>query len=107
MTPWFDAGTARSFSYLSLLSLVGVLQIFVNRGRYRAAVTAALAAGAVLGATLLVLTAVATLAGQPHHVVFAFGVAGAVLGVVFGSVLLSLRGQYAKAELRRIAAKDI
>jgi hypothetical protein len=107
MTPWFVPGTAQSFSYLSLLSLVSVLQIFVDRGRYKVAVTAALTAGAVLGAILLVLTAIAAVAGQPHYVVFVFGLGGAVISVVFGAVMLSLRGQYTKAELRRIAARDI
>lgn len=107
MTPWFGAATAHEFAYLSLLSLVAGLQIFVDRGQYKTAVTAILAAGAVLGATLLVLTAVAAATGQPRYVVFAFGLAGFVSTVVFAGVLLGLRGQYAKAELRRIAARDI
>lgn len=107
MTPWFSAGTAQSFSYLSLLSLIGVLQIFVDRGRYRGMVTAVLAAGAALSAVLLALTAIAAVAGQPGYIVFAFALSGVVMGAVFGGVLLSLPGQYTKAELRRIVAKDI
>ena len=107
MNPWFAAQSAHWFSYLSLRSLVSVLEVFVDRGRYRALITAVIAAGAVLGTVLVILTMVAALAGQPDYVLLTLGVAGGVLTVVFVSVLLSLRRQYTVAELRRMAAKEI
>ena len=107
MTHWFSAGTAQSFSYLSLLSLASVLQILVDRGRYRTMVTVVLAVGTGLGVTLLALAAIATVVGQPKYMVFVLTLCGVVIGGAFGGVLLSLRGHYTKAELRRIVAKDI
>ena len=107
MNPWFGAQSAHGFSYLSLLSLLSVLQVFVDRGRYRMLMTSLIAAGAVLGTVLVILTTVAALAGQPGYVLLTLGVAGGVITVVFVSVLLSLRRQYTMAELRRMAAKEI
>lgn len=107
MHPWFGADGAHAFSYLSLLSLAAGLQVFVNRGRYRALVTSVLTAGAALGAALLVLAAIAVWTGQPRYILLALGVTGGVSSAVFGGVLLTLRRQYTVAELRRMAAKDL
>jgi hypothetical protein len=107
MNPWFGVESAHWFSYLSLLSLVSVLQVFVDRGRHRYLVATVVATGAALGAVLLILTTTAVLAGQPRYVLFPLGLSGSVIGIVFGSVLLTLRRQYTVAELRRMAAKEI
>jgi hypothetical protein len=107
MNPWFAAQSMHWFSYLSLLSLLSVLQVFVDRGRYRGLITTVIAAGAVLGMALVILTTVAAFAGQPDYVLLTLGVAGGVITVVFASVLLCLRHQYTAAELRRMAAKEI
>lgn len=107
MIPWFDPHSAHWFSFCSLLSLASVLQVFVDRGRHRALVTAVLAAGGVFGAALLLLTVVAALAAQPGYVLFALGLTGVVISAIFGTVLLTLRQQYTAAELRRMAAKEI
>ena len=105
--PWFTQEVAFSFTFFSLFSLLAVLEVWVGRGVHRRAVTSAFAAGAVVGAVLLVLAVIASVGGQPQYVLVALGVPGVVLSVVFAAVLASVPARYAAAELRRMASKEI
>ena len=105
--PWFTQQVAFSFTFFSLFSLLAILEVWVGRGLHRRVVTGALAAGAAVGAILLALAVVAGAGGQPRYVLMALGVPGVVLSVVFVSVLASVPGRYAAAEMRRIASREI
>lgn len=105
--PWFTPEVSLRFTFLSLFSLLAILEVFVAKGRHRRAVTSALAAGAAAGVILLALAVLAGIGGQPRFVLIALGVPGIVLSVVFATVLASLPSRYAATELRRIASKEI
>ncbi len=105
--PWFTQEVSSSFVFFSLFALLAVLEVWVGRGLHRRAVTSALAAGAVVGAVLLVLAVIAGVAGQPRYVLVALVVPGVVLSVVFAAVLATVPARYAAAELRRMASREI
>jgi hypothetical protein len=104
---WYSQETAHWFVYLSFFSLFGILGHYVKQGRYRNAVTAAIASCATVGASLLVFFVIAAIGRQPGYVLFSLAVPAIVISVVFGATLVQLPRQYTAAELRRIAAKEI
>jgi hypothetical protein len=105
--PWFTQEVALRFALFSLFSLFAVLDVFIDQGRHRFAVTSALMAGAATGVILLALAVVAGVGGQPAYVLLALGVPAAVLSVVFTTIVITLPRRYAVAELRRIASQEI
>jgi hypothetical protein len=105
--PWFTQEVSSSFVFFSFFALLAVLEVWVGRGLHRRVVTSALAAGAVVGAILLVLAVVAGVGGQPQYVLVALGVPGVVLSIVFAATLANVPARYATAELRRMASREI
>lgn len=107
MTAWFGPDVAIWFSFLSLLSILAVLEPLAQRGRHEVAVKTAFTAALLLGVVLLGLGALAALLGQPWHVVFALLLTGTVTTPVFTVGLHGVRRAYRAAEERRIVAKNI
>jgi hypothetical protein len=77
-----------------------------SRGRSRRAVFAAMTALLLLGVGLLALGVVAFAVSQPTGVTGSLFIGGAVLTGVMGIGLRTVRGVYARAELRRMRALD-
>lgn len=92
--PWLTPEFALRLSGFSFFSLLAVLEVLVGQGRYRIAVTSAIASAAGLGMILLGLAILAGIAGQPGYVVCALGVPALVLSTVFGAVLVNLPKRY-------------
>jgi hypothetical protein len=105
--PWFTQEVALRFILFSLFSLLAALDVYVEQGRYKVAVTSAVASGAATGVILLALMVLAGIRGQPGYVLFALGVPALVLSIVCTAILVRLPNRYATARLRRIAAKEI
>jgi len=101
---WFGPEIPRWLAFLSLLSL---LSIPAEQGRFRSAVTAVWIAVIACAGVLLAGAAAAFFLEQPSHVVRTLTILGAVFGVSFGSTLPALRRSYREAEMRKIVAADI
>ena len=107
MNAWFGPDVAVWFSFLSLLSLVAVVEPIAQRGKHRSVVMSVLRAALALGVVLLGFGAAALLLGQPWYVVFPLSFAGAVATVALLGGLHGVRRAYLAAEERRIVARDI
>jgi len=53
------------------------------------------------------LTVIGAIEGQPRYALISLGVPGIIMSIVFLAVLVRLSREYATAELRRMAAKEI
>jgi hypothetical protein len=104
---WFSVEFSRNFVWFSLLSLLSVLSLFVERGRHRTLVLSMWTAAFVLGVICLGACAVGLATGQPSHVLRPLLVVGVVVTVVFGATFDSIRRAYQEAELRKTIARDI
>ena len=101
---WFAPEIPRWLAFLSLLSL---LSIPVEQGRFRSAITTIWIV-AIVGAVALVVGGTAAyFLEQPSHVVKTLFVLGAIFGVAFGSTFPALRRAYGEVELRKMAAADM
>jgi hypothetical protein len=89
---------------------VGILAVAVavltGRRSGRRFVLPAMAAAAVVGVGLIVVSIVALATGQPPNVVLLLLVPGLVLAAVFGGSIPRTRRLYADAELRKMRAMD-
>ena len=92
---------------LALLSLLSILAIFVEQGRFKAAITAIWIMAIVVAAALLAAAGIAVAVHQPPHVVRALTLLGVVFGVAFGGTFPALRRGYREAELRKTIAADL
>lgn len=93
--------------WLALLSLLSLLAIPVEQGRYRKAITGIWFAAMFLAVVLLAAAGVALVVGQPAHVVRALTISGTVFGVSFGGTFPGLRRAYREVELRKTIAADL
>ena len=95
-------------SPLARLSVVArLLAVFVEQGRFKAAITGIWIAAIVMATVLLGAAGVAVMVGQPAHVVRALTVLGVVFAVAFGGSFPALRRGYQEAELRKTIAADL
>ncbi len=65
---WFSAGFSRNLVWFSLLSVLSVLSVYVERGRHRTLVLSVWTAAFALGVACLGACAVGLAVGQPSHV---------------------------------------
>ena len=101
---WFAPEISRWLAFLSLLSL---LSIPAEQGRFRSAVTTIWIMAIVGAGALLVGGTAAYFLQQPSHVVRTLFVLGAIFGVAFGSTFPALRRGYREVELRKMTAADM
>jgi hypothetical protein len=101
---WFGPDVPRWLAFLSLLSL---LSIPAEQGRFKSAITALWVAVIGCAGVLLAGAAAAFLLEQPSHVVRSLAMLGGVFGVAFGGTLPALRRSYREAEMRKIVAADL
>jgi hypothetical protein len=101
---WFGSEIPRWCAFLSMLSL---LSIPAEQGRYRSLITALWIAMIAFAGVLLAGAAAAVVLEQPPHVTRALFVVGSVLAVAFSLTFPALRRSYHEAELRKMAAADI
>jgi hypothetical protein len=101
---WFGPEIPRWLAFLSMLSL---LSIAAEQGRFRSAVTALWIVMIACASMLLAGAAAAVLLEQPSHVVRTLAVLGIVFGIAFGGTLPALRRSYREVELRKIVAADL
>jgi hypothetical protein len=104
---WFSMESSRNFVWFSLLSLLSVLSVFVEKGRHRTLVLSIWTAAFALGVVCLAACVVGLAVGQPSHVFRPLLVVGVVLTVAFGATFNSIRRAYQDAELRKTIARDI
>lgn len=101
---WFGPEVPRWLAFLSLLSL---LSIPAEQGRFRSAITTIWIV-AIGGAGALVAGGTAAyFLEQPSHVVTTLFILGTIFGVAFGSTFPALRRGYRKVELRKMTAADM
>ncbi len=93
--------------WLALLSLMSLLAIPAEQGRFKAAITVIWIVMMVGAGLLLTAAGVGLLWGQPASVVRALTILGAVFAVAFGSSFPALRRAYREAELRKTIAADL
>ena len=101
---WFGSEIPRWLAFLSMLSL---LSIPAEQGRFKTAITTLWIAMIALAGVLLTGAAAAVLLEQPPHVTRTLAIVGGVLAVSFGITFPALRRSYRDAELRKMAAADI
>ena len=104
---WFSAESSRNLAWFSLLSLLSVLSVYVERGRHSTLVLSTWTVALALGVLCLGACAVGLAVGQPKHVFGPLLVLGVVMTVVFGATFDSIRRSYQDAELRKTIAQDI
>ena len=102
--PWFSPDIPRWLAFLSLLSL---LAIPAEQGRFKSAIMAIWIAALTLAGLLIGGAVVAVLVNQPGYVVRSLTIAGLVFAVAFGATLPALRRAYREAELRKTIAADL
>ena len=104
---WFSVESSRNFVWFSLMSLLSVLSVFVEKGRHRTLVLSIWTAALALGIVSLGACAVSLAVGQPKHVFGPLLLVGVVMTGVFGGTFDSVRRGYQDAELRKTIARDI
>jgi Mn2+/Fe2+ NRAMP family transporter len=104
---WFSVESSRNFVWFSLMSLLSVLSVFVEKGRHRTLVLSIWTAAFALGMVCLGACAVGLAIGQPKHVFGPLLLVGVVVTGVFGATFHSIRRSYQDAELRKTIARDI
>ena len=102
-----DAWFSEFPRWLAMLSLLALLAIPAEQGRFRSAITAIWTAAILVAGVLLAAAGVALFVNQPPHVVRSLTVVGVVLGAAFGGSLPALRRAYRDAELRKTIAADL
>ena len=107
MTEWFSPETSLWFPYLSLMSLVAITAIWIKKGQHKRLVTGIYIACLGVGCLFLVAGLIARWIGQPDHVAGPLLLAGVVITVCFAATMPVMLRDYAKAEQRKMLAKDI
>jgi hypothetical protein len=107
MNEWFGPETAPWFSWLSLMSLVAITSIWIEKGRHKTLVTTIYALSTAVGGLLLVAGLVATIVEQPGYVSRPLQMSGFVITAVFAATWPVVLGGYRKAEQRKILARDM
>ena len=105
--PWFSPGAGRWLSFLSMLTLLSLLEPLAAKGRHRSLVMSAYGAGIALGGLFLAAAAIAASVGQPAHVVRPLALSGFLVAFVFVGAFAQVRRIYTDAELRRTVASDM
>jgi predicted tellurium resistance membrane protein TerC len=104
---WFSPDVARSFAFLSLLSIAAAFEPLAKQGRGRAIVTAIFGACVALGVLFLVAATVATWTGQPSYVLRSLWLAGIVVTIPFVAAFKEMQRIYREAEVRKTVAADL
>ncbi|MGD8339244.1 MAG: hypothetical protein PVH89_00600 [Gammaproteobacteria bacterium] len=107
MNEWFGPEVARWFSLLSLMSLVAITSIWIQRGQHKKLVTGIYVVCLSIGGLFLGASVLARILEQPSYVVRPLLVTGIVVTVCFAATLPVMRKGYAEAEERKILAKDL
>jgi hypothetical protein len=102
-----DAWFSEVPRWLALLSLLSILAIFVEQGRFKTVITAIWIVAMVTAGALLAAASIAVAVNQPPHVIRALTVLGVVFFVAFGGSFPALRRGYREAELRKTIAADL
>jgi hypothetical protein len=101
--PWFSE-VPRGLAFLSLLALLAVP---AEQGRFKAGVMAIWIAVITAAGLLLAAAVVALFVNQPAYVVRSLTIGGLVFAVAFGGTLPSVKRAYREAELRKTIAADL
>jgi hypothetical protein len=107
MNEWFGPEAAPWFSWLSLMSLVAITSVWIEKGQRKKLVTAIYALSTAVGGLLLVAGLVATIVEQPAYVSRPLLMSGFVVTAVFAATWPVVLGSYRKAEQRKILARDM
>ena len=107
MNEWFGPETSALFPWLSMMSLVALTSIWVERGQHKKAVIGIYIASIAFGLLLLVSGIVARVIEQPVWVTRPLLMAGVLITVVFAATWPLIAKGYAKAEQRKTLARDI
>lgn len=107
MDSWFSEQFSHGFGWLALLSFLGFLGPYAQRGKHRRWVMGVWLVVLAFGCVCLVGAVAAAFVGQPAYVVRPLGVSGVVITVIFAGFYRTLRRAYRDAELRRMTARDI
>lgn len=107
MNEWFGPDVAQWFPWLSLMSLVALVAPWVAKGRHKTLVTGIYVASIAFGVLLLAAGLIGRFIEQPEHVSGPLTLAGVVITVVFAATMPVIVKGYAKAEERKIVARDI
>jgi hypothetical protein len=101
--PWFSE-VPQELAFLSLLALLAVP---AEQGRFKSAVMAIWIAAITSAGLLVAAAVVALLVDQPGYVVRSLIIGGVVFAVAFGGTLPSVNRAYREAELRKTIAADL
>lgn len=107
MNEWFGPDVGPWFSLLSLMSLVAITSIWIERGQHKRIVTGIYALSTAVGGLLLVAGLIARAGDQPTYVAFPFLLSGFVITVVFAATWPVMLNGYKKAEERKMLARDL
>lgn len=107
MNEWFGPEVARLFPWLSLMSLAAISAIWIERGQHRKLVTGIYVLSIAFGGLLLAAGLTARVVEQPGHVAGPLLMSGVVITAVFAATWPVVRNGYAKAEQRKILARDM
>jgi predicted MFS family arabinose efflux permease len=101
---WFSPDSSKWLAFLSLLAL---LAIPAEKGRFKAALMTVWIVMLVGAAVSGMAAVVAAVEGQPSHVVNTLSVTASAIGIAFGGSFFALRKYYREAELRKTIASDL
>lgn len=107
MTEWFGPEVGPWFSLLSLMSLAALTSIWIEKGQHRAAVTGIYIASVAFGVLLLLAGLIARLIEQPAYVSGPLLTSGVVITAVFAATWPVVLQGYARAEQRKLVARDL
>jgi hypothetical protein len=107
MNEWFGPDVAQWFPWLSLMSLTALVAPWVAKGRHKRLVNGIYITSIAFGVLLLAAGLIARFLEQPQHVSGPLMLAGVVITVVFAATMPVIVQGYAKAEERKMLARDI
>ncbi|HUF74344.1 MAG TPA: hypothetical protein VMR74_15785 [Gammaproteobacteria bacterium] len=107
MSEWFSPEVGPWFSWLSLMSLVAITSIWIERGQHKKLVTGIYIISVAVGGLFLVAGMVARVVDQPSYVVRPLLMSGFVITAVFAATWPVVLDGYRKAEQRKILARDM
>ena len=104
MNAWFTPDQAPFFAFVSLLSLLSLLERYAERGQYQVAVLSACTAALLAGIALLAAATLAHERSQPPHVFLTLNLSGGL--VTLGSAIGLLRVVRLYYVARRLRAPE-
>jgi hypothetical protein len=107
MTEWFGPELGPWFSLLSLMSLVALTSIWIEKGQHRKTVAGIYIVSIAIGGLFFVAGVIARMVEQPEYVSGPLLLAGVVITVVFAATWPVVVKGYARAEERKVLAKDL